>query len=275
MMEPMLDRFEKLVGEIPVSAPTVPYIATLTGLWADGPVTDPGYWSAQIRSTVRFADGLRTLLGPDGPVTADPVLLEVGPGRALISAAMSNNAAPGSRLLASLPAADDGTPDTALISTSLGRLWEHGVEVDWPGFHKTERRRRVSLPTYPFERQSYWIGRPNAPGGADTTGPRHCTDWFSRPVWNASPTSEAEAREMTGEPVLVLDEETGVGERIAEALRAAGAVPVTVRRGDRFERMSNVEYQLNPTDEAGIGELIADVCGMLGAVLICRILFGT
>jgi acyl transferase domain-containing protein/SAM-dependent methyltransferase len=271
MMEPMLERFEMLVDEIPLVTPTIPYIATLTGRWADAVVTKPGYWSAQIRSTVRFADGLRTLGASDGPPSADPILLEVGPGRTLLTAARNNDAAPGNRLLPSLPTAEEGRLDTELISTSLRRLWEHGVDVDWLGFHKTERRRRVSLPTYPFERESYWIGRPNAPGSADGAGPRDVTDWFTLPVWNESQVPDTEAKDMTGSAVLVLDEQTGVGSQIAEALRMAGAVPVIVRRGDQFERIGETEYLLDPTDESGIGELVVDACShhSLSGVVHC------
>ncbi|MDT5077626.1 MAG: hypothetical protein QOJ80_2263 [Mycobacterium sp.] len=260
MMDPMLDRFEKLVDQITMSLPTVPYVATLTGQWADSTVIDPGYWTAQIRSTVRFAEGLRTLVASGGPVGADPVLLEVGPGRALISSAMSDDMSLSGRLLQSLGTADDGTPDTELMSGSLGRLWEHGVEIDWQAFHETERRRRVSLPTYPFERSSYWIGRPNATGSADSTGPRDVSGWFSLPLWKQVPTDPDVVPDLAAQPVLLFDEETGIGALIRAELLAVGGVPVVVRRGERFERVAEHEYRMNPTDETASEELIADVC---------------
>ncbi|MCW2511409.1 MAG: polyketide synthase [Mycobacterium sp.] len=260
MMEPMLDGFEKLVDQVPMSPPTIPYVATLTGQWADAEVTEPSYWSAQIRSTVRFAEGLRTLVAPGGPVSADPLLLEVGPGRALISSAMGGGVAPSARLLQSMGGAEDDTPETELLSRSLGRLWEHGVEIDWHAFHSTEPRRRVSLPTYPFERESYWIGRPNAAASADSTGPRDISGWFSLPVWKEAPVDREESPDLTGQAVLVFDEETGVGARIGAELLALGALPVTVRRGERFERVTDREYVLNPHDETSIGDLVAEVC---------------
>ena len=76
MMDPMLDCFAALIDRITLSPPTIPYVATLTGHWADGEVTHCEYWTPQIRSTVRFADALAELrTGQDAPV-----LLEVGPG---------------------------------------------------------------------------------------------------------------------------------------------------------------------------------------------------
>jgi phthiocerol/phenolphthiocerol synthesis type-I polyketide synthase E len=259
MMDPMLDRFEELVDRIPLAMPDIPYVATLTGLWADVAVTKPDYWSAQIRSTVRFAEGLRTLSGDSSPLTTEPALLEVGPGRALLTAAQNNSM--GVRCsLASLPAAEDTKPDTEVISTSLGRLWELGLDVDWEGFHRTEPRRRVSLPTYPFERESYWIGRANQPGGADTAGPRDVADWFYVPVWNESELSGERANDLSDAHILLLDEGSGVGAHIAAALSALGAVPVTVRCGDRYERIGDSEYILDPAQEQGVADLVADVC---------------
>jgi phthiocerol/phenolphthiocerol synthesis type-I polyketide synthase E len=258
MMEPMLDRFEELVDRIPLAMPDIPYIATLTGLWADAAVTKPEYWSAQIRSTVRFAEGLQTLSRVGPPLTTEAVLLEVGPGRALLTAARKNSMRTRSAL-ASLPTAEETRPDTEVISTSLGRLWELGQDVDWEGFHQTEPRRRVSLPTYPFERESYWIGRANQPGGADA-GPRDVADWFFVPVWNESQIASKGAKDLTGAHILILDEESGIGAHIAEALSALGAVPLTVRRGDRYERISDAEYILDPAEELGVADLVADVC---------------
>ena len=82
MMDPILPEFEALVANVRLASPAIPFVATLRGEWADGAVLDPSYWSAQLRETVRFADSLRTLTA-DGRVGAEPVLLEVGPGRTL------------------------------------------------------------------------------------------------------------------------------------------------------------------------------------------------
>ena len=260
MMDPMLEQFEALVDRVPLGLPALPYVSTLTGRWADADVTKPDYWSSQIRSTVRFADALQTLCDSEGPLGADPVLLEVGPGRALLSAARSTDSVTGARLLATLPAAEDDSTGTEQITASLGKLWECGIEVDWTGYHANERGRRVSLPTYPFERKSYWIGRPNVPGGG-TDGPRDVGGWFSAPVWREADVPQTDGEVLNGTAVLVVDEGTGVGEAVASAVRAVGAVPVVVQRGDRFERVGETGYRLDPTNAAEFSVLVADACG--------------
>jgi acyl carrier protein len=88
-----------------------------------------------------------------------PVFLEVGPGQMLTSLTEQYLAGKGVAdrvALASLPHTSDAQPDRAFILSTLGNLWLAGIEPDWNGVHRNERRNRVSLPTYPFERQRYW-----------------------------------------------------------------------------------------------------------------------
>jgi acyl transferase domain-containing protein len=85
--------------------------------------------------------------------------LEVGPGNTL-STLVKRHPAKSVRqvVLTSLPRAREGQSEQEHVLQVLGQLWLAGVEIDWQGFYAGERRRRLPLPTYPFERQSYWIG---------------------------------------------------------------------------------------------------------------------
>jgi acyl transferase domain-containing protein len=158
MMEPILAEFEEAVSRIRLSPPAKPFVSTLTGQWAGDEVAKPDYWSRQLRSAVRFADGMRTLMAPGSPAGNEPVYLEAGPGSTLSTfareAAKEKGAA--SMCLLSLPGPDGRRSDTEEMLTSLGQMWASGVEVDWEAFHRPERRFRVRLPTYPFERKRYW-----------------------------------------------------------------------------------------------------------------------
>ncbi|GHO57926.1 non-ribosomal peptide synthetase/type I polyketide synthase [Ktedonobacter robiniae] len=164
MMEPILDEFATLVASIKLSAPQIPYISNITGTWITAEqATNPFYWSQHIRQPVQFADGITTLLHEPGLV-----LLEVGPGRTLSTFAQAQDifqAEHGSHtIISSLrrpSKAQEG--DTSLLS-SLGRLWLAGVAIEWDKLHADEEPRRVPLPTYPFERQRYWIDPPQLTG---------------------------------------------------------------------------------------------------------------
>lgn len=261
MMDPVLAEFESMVAGVAQSHPVIPYVSTLTGVWADGP-PPPGYWSAQIRSAVRFAPGLRTLMTPDSPAGPDAVYLEVGPGRSLgtFAARSARQAGLAVAVLASLPAANEQGAGTEAMLKSLGRLWERGAPVDWAAFQAGRRRHRVSLPTYPFERQSYWVGRPNRPGADLSQEARDPSKWFSRPMWKETPTGDAAAVSpipLGGGTVLVLDDGTGVGERVAEVLREAGAEPFMARRGSSFGDHPGHSFVVDPSQADQLSELVA------------------
>jgi len=160
MMDPVLEPFAERVRAVRRAPPRIPFISSLTGTWiADDEATDPTYWSRQIRHPVLFSQGIRTLQEESGRV-----LLEVGPSRTLGSLA-AQHANEGARpvVISSLRHAQDAQPDEGSMLEAVGRLWLTGLPPDWSRFYARERRHRVELPTYPFERKRYWIDPP-APG---------------------------------------------------------------------------------------------------------------
>jgi phthiocerol/phenolphthiocerol synthesis type-I polyketide synthase E len=153
MIDPILGEFGAFLRRLELKAPSVPFVSNVTGTWIqEREARDPDYWVAQLRGTVRFEQGLRTLL-------ADPhrVLLEVGPGRTLGSLARQQQQGT-QRVFYSLRHPQDEQSDTAFLLHSLGQLHACGVKVDWRGFAAHEQRRRVPLPGYAFDRQRYWVG---------------------------------------------------------------------------------------------------------------------
>ncbi|MEA2564046.1 MAG: hypothetical protein QOH06_5550 [Acidobacteriota bacterium] len=159
MTEPVLAPFARQVGEHALAAPRVRFVSNLSGTWiTDAEAADPGYWARHLRGTVRFGDGIRTLL--EEP---EAVLLEVGPRRTLAALARRQaESVPGSVVLSSLAIPGEPVGEEQALLSALGRLWLSGVEVDWAGVNAPGRRRRVPLPTYPFERGSFWVAAPGA-----------------------------------------------------------------------------------------------------------------
>ena len=154
MMDPVVRAFSARVQKMKLSAPRIPYISNVTGTWiTDGEALNPNYWASHVRHTVRFADGVEAL-AKDG----SSILLEVGPGHILGAFAQQKLVSGQYRaVLSSLGRGASEVAEQAQMIEALGRLWLHGVEVDWRGFHAQEHRRRVSLPTYPFERSRWCI----------------------------------------------------------------------------------------------------------------------
>jgi acyl transferase domain-containing protein len=154
LVEPILGAFAAEVRRVRLGEPRIPWVSNVTGTWITPALArDPAYWVRHLREPVRFADGLAALAA-----RPERVLLEVGPGRALSTFARACPAfGPAVDALASLPHAKEAVADDAHALGTLGQLWIAGVDVDWRGLHGGARRRRVPLPTYPFERRRYWI----------------------------------------------------------------------------------------------------------------------
>jgi acyl transferase domain-containing protein/SAM-dependent methyltransferase len=261
MMNPILAEFEDLVAGVRLKPPSIPFAATLTGGWANGEVVQPGYWSAQLRSTVRFSDAVGTIAREKGPLQ-QAAYLEVGPGNTLASFVTETvkNGGPPPPCVTSLPGPHDRRSDTEVALGSLGQLWASGAAVDWQGFHRTERRRRASLPAYPFERRSYWIGAKHGSSSAVTREARDTSGWFHLPVWRDAGSAGSSPSALAGRRVLVFDEESGIGAAVAATLRDAGAHPIVVVQGGTFEAAASDRFVLDPAQPDGYTRLAKEVC---------------
>ena len=161
MMEPILERFTEQVKKVNLKPPQIPYISNVSGTWiAAEEATNPNYWARHLRQTVLFSSGWQRLLQEQ-----DLILLEVGPGRTLATIAKKHvDKAAEQVILSSLRHPQDQQSDVAFLLNALGRLWLAGIQVDWAGFYAGSQHHRLPLPTYPFERQRYWIEPPQVAG---------------------------------------------------------------------------------------------------------------
>jgi acyl transferase domain-containing protein/D-arabinose 1-dehydrogenase-like Zn-dependent alcohol dehydrogenase len=222
-MDSAVARLAPELARIRLQPPDIPLVSNLTGEWiAPRQATDPGYYSQQARRPVRFADGIACILRRHH----NAVLLEVGPGRALVQSA--RRCAPtAAQCLASLPSLHGGTPHRVML-TSLGVLWTHGVTPDWSKFSEPGRQ-RVALPFTPLQRERHWIEPPplmqTAAPPAAAAGVEEA--WCYRPAWHRS-AAPVPARPR-GHWVLLTrgDEEHPVGAR----LRASGCEVTPIRFG--------------------------------------------
>ena len=154
MVEPILKPFVELVDGVELNAPRIPYISNITGGWIKpAQATDSNYWAKHLRQTVRFADGIAELFKEPARV-----LLEVGPGQTLSNLAKQHHARDANRVsVSSLRHAKESASDMEILLNALGQLWLSGSAIDWKQFYKYEKRRRVRLPTYPFEHKRFWV----------------------------------------------------------------------------------------------------------------------
>ena len=265
MMEPVLTRFAERVEAVKRHAPRLPFVSNVTGTWiTDEQATDPQYWARHLRQTVRFADGASALLQKPGTV-----FLEVGPGQTLGTLLKQQPGKETPRAVVStLRQPRGGHSDSTSVLEALGQLWLAGARVDWESFYAAERRRRIPLPTYPFERQRYWLDRSSFAPTATARGAARgkqakVADWYYVPVWKQSrrPTRGATAGADGGEQktYLVFLDGRGVGAEIAARLKREGRRVVTVEAGEYFDWAGDNAYTINPLLAEEYADLFAQL----------------
>ncbi len=256
MVDPVLGTFAELVEQARPQPPQIPLISNLTGAWMESSdATDPHYWSKHLRHTVRFARGLQTL-----SENRRLVLVEVGPGQNLSGLAVVQMDREKCSVVSSLPHPRQPRSEVAAMLEALGSLWTFGVEVDWQGFNLRQRRRRVPLPTYPFERQRYWVdAQPvaNQPRQQISKRPE-VADWFYVPGWKQTPSPRVFGATQNGSPAswLLFTDQAGLGAELARRLKTSGQMVVTVNAGDQFGRIGKDSYTINPRAAAEYSELL-------------------
>lgn len=158
MMDPIIPDFQREASKLRYREPSIPWISSCTGQLISGDaMVDARYWARQLRETVHFGMAIETAFA-QGAVS----FLEVGPGQALAQLVrQSANKPRGLAVTTSLGTEDERKSGMGTMLKALGQLWVQGLEPDWREFYAQESRLRESLPTYPFERKSYWVCPPD------------------------------------------------------------------------------------------------------------------
>jgi acyl transferase domain-containing protein len=248
MMELMVEPFAQQVRKVNLKVPQIPFVSNVTGKWITAEeATDPNYWATHLRQPVLFNEGIAQLL-------EERILLEVGPGRTLTTF-VKRQGATSAVVLTSLRHPQEQVSDVAFLLNTLLRLWLTGLEINWAGFYAHEQRKRIPLPTYPFERQRYWI-EANPDFILPSVPPKQLekksdiADWFYIPVWKQSmPLDlflEKEQPEQQKRCWVVFTDTYGVGAKIVERLKQQGHNVVSVKVARTFAKFSDYEYEINP-----------------------------
>lgn len=254
MMDAILEPFTKAVKQVKLNPPKIPFISNVTGTWiTTEQATDPHYWAKHLRQTVRFAPGISELLQEP-----NRILLEVGPGNTLCTFARQHSAqAAGQVVLPSLRHPKDRLSDLAFLFNILGRLWLAGASINWSGFYADEKRYRLPLPTYPFERQRYWIETEKRINHSEIGKKSDIADWFYVPSWKRIPLGERP--EIISGCYLIFVDECGVGSQIAQQLKSAGQDVITVKVGKEFSNIDGSSYIINPQNRDDYDALIKGI----------------
>ncbi len=263
----------ELCQKVKLNSPTIPFISNVSGTWiTEAEATDFSYWT-QLQEPVHFNEGISELLKDN-----QRILLEVGYGETL-SAFAQQHGTEELTVLTSIRHSHEQDSDIACLLNTLGRLWMFGIKIDWSSLYVNERRHRIPLPTYPFERQRYWIEPTTSQESLEQNPPTHLVenqrysiglkpssileiasqklldkkpniaDWFYIPVWKQSmPLEFFQGEEPTKQKLccLVFVDTYGVGAEFAKRLEQQSQDVITVRVGEHFSKLNDRMYVINP-----------------------------
>ncbi|HWP42126.1 MAG TPA: SDR family NAD(P)-dependent oxidoreductase, partial [Blastocatellia bacterium] len=253
--------------------PKIGIISNVTGRWMRGEeARDVEYWVKHMSRTVRFADGISELLK-----AGKSIFLEVGPGNTLCSLALQQAADRGVDIVAlpSMRHAYNRQEDMPFLLDTLGKLWLAGAHIDWNGYYAGERRRRVTLPTYPYERKRHWIEpQPQTSQHQQQerldSHQRHFSfkkssdiaQWFYLPCWKRTaarlPIKSAGKAEERSRWLVFVDK-AGIGDLLVKRLEEIGYEVISATVGERFTRLGDRAYSFDPRESNLYGLLIREL----------------
>ncbi|MEA5602489.1 type I polyketide synthase [Nostoc sp. UHCC 0252] len=263
----------ELLKKVKLNPPTIPFISNISGTWiTQTEAIDPNYW-AQIQQPINLNAEIPELLKDN-----QRILLEIGCGKTWNPEELT--------VLTSIPHPHEQHSDIAFLVNTLGRLWMSGIKIDWPSFYDNERRHRFPLPTYPFERQSYWIDSIPLDKNStihpvenqrysielDSISPTalqqsldkkpDIADWFYIPVWKQSiPLEFLQEKEATTEKLrcLVFVDDYGVGTEFVQRLEQQHQDAIAVQVGERFSKLNERMYIINPQQQDDYDTLLQEL----------------
>ncbi len=256
MLDPIVPAFVEEVRKVRLLEPKIPFISNVTGNWiTNEEATDPAYWGRHASQTARFSDALHNLWQ-----FKDAILLEVGPGKTLsvLAAQHPDRRNAGNAVtVSSLRHHYENQSDLEFLCHSVGKLWLTGIEIDWGKFPQAQRRRKISLPTYPFERQKYWLETVRA---LETDHPQEVSiqknsdqsKWFYVPSWKRSLSKTLKAGTLTrvkdeGRTWVVFSNGNFTSQ-IVHRLTGFDQRVVTVEAGRTYQQLDSNSFVLEPNN---------------------------
>ena len=260
MMDEILGDFEQEVRKVSIHPPRIPFISNLTGKEASHEeISNPQYWVNHLRKTVRFSDGISTLLKNE-----HTLFIEIGPGIVLGTFVRANNEIDKThKVINTVRHENKEENDVKYLLSSVGKLWQNGIGLNWEQFYVDEKRARVSLPTYSFEKRAYpvlvdsfrMISRLISEDSWEKQ--KEIEKWYYLPSWKLAPLLSKSGKKEGS--TLIFSDPYGVSDSLADRLLKEGEHLVRVGIGPHFLKESESSYQLNPGKEEDFVSLFQDL----------------
>ena len=260
MMDPCLPEFETLFEEVELNEPTIPIISTVTGKFLKAEeATDPSYWVKHVRESVRFTDAVKLVLEMN-----PSVFLEVGPGQSLESSVKRHlDKESLHKTVRTMRSVNESFNDNTFSEEAIGAIWMNGGNINWSTYYKDEKRVKLSLPVYPFQRAAYSIDFSQTNFNSaikQNTRYSKTENWYSVPSWKRTAHIDMiNTTEKSEQVWLLIKDNYYLGDTIEKQLTDSGSIVISVASGETYKKESSNSYIVNLFEKEDFNRLISDI----------------
>lgn len=264
MMESIVKDFESIVRQVKFNGPDIPFISNVTGRWVSiDDIVNPEYWVKHMRCTVLFDAGIKEILKQP-----NSLLIEIGSGcnlSSLVSRYIDKNSR--HHVVNLIRQSQQKVSDILFLLRKLSSLWFYGIELDWKSYYQSERRHRIPLPTYPFEREYYWLKGDSTKACTQLISQKEALkkksdikNWFYLPVWEQSVLALNEDFDNFNKSNwIVFTNKTKLCSKIIDSLKKVSNNIIVVKIGHSYEKSNENEYFVNPSNNKNYDSLFEDI----------------
>jgi acyl transferase domain-containing protein/pimeloyl-ACP methyl ester carboxylesterase len=262
LLRPIQPEFAQVARSVSYQRPQIPLFSTALGRFVQDEMSSPDYWVDHLILPVRFATGIEALYE-----AGYRHFVEIGPDTTLL--ALGRRCISEDDLLWAPSLSRNKDPWRQMFN-SLGELYERGASIDWHGLDSDYSRQRLPVPTYPFQRRRFWIdvsparlqlsnSSPPDPAETDVSQYLYQVTWRSRPY---KAQGKNGGSDKPGKWLLFMDPGEETAQAAVNYLATSGHMPLRVLAGDRFERLNETTWQLNPEDPNHFQRILQDTAAL-------------
>lgn len=248
LLNPAVQSLQLSLKSIPKRTPIISYLSNLTGDWVtEEDIQRDDYWIEHMLKTVRFSDCVQKLVE-----NSQAIFLEIGPGNTLLSLVQQHTSLP-LRTIGLLPGINSNNKGKSNLQVieGLRQLWNDGYPIQWDKYYQQEQRKRIPLPTYPFQRQRYWFDEViTNPDNRSNLTPASTDLALYKPVW----IRHSEIRPLTLKSVgkecrwIIFNNHSSLSRQTYHDLNATGEEVFLIERGQHFASERPNHFLINPLE---------------------------
>ncbi|MGK7949277.1 MAG: alpha/beta fold hydrolase [Xenococcaceae cyanobacterium] len=237
LMQPILAEFKQIAEKINYSIPQIPLVSNVTGKLVTEEIAKAEYWVEHIIAPVQFASSMELL-----EREKYNIFLEIGAKPILLG--MGRQCLPKAEGLW-LPSLRPRKQDWQQIFSSVASLYVRGIEINWDSLEKDYDRQKVALPTYPFQRQSYWLEKTDKVLSlAEKTSTNLVPDLY-QVIWQEKVEKLPVFAQQTANNYLIFADDRGVAAKIAQKLEQEGNSCLLVYKGEEYQDSGDRSWHIN------------------------------